>query len=139
MRPCCPSAYTKPHQTRQCPALKFPQCTGAIPPSLGQLTNLQVLWLNNNKLQGASVLSQFSKCLFEKRIARTGPPLPETLCLLAPLVPTLEKLDLGGNKLGGTITDDISSFTKLTELALYKMNLDGASRRITHPTPAEAN
>ena len=35
------------------------------------------------------------------------------------------KLDLGWNKLGGTITDDIAAFTKLTELGLYDMELKG--------------
>ena len=45
--------------------------------------------------------------------------------LLAPLAPTLEKLNLGDNKLGGTITDDITAFTKLTELFLYDMGLGG--------------
>ena len=38
---------------------------------------------------------------------------------------TLEKLELGGNKLGGTITDDITAFTKLTELRLFGMDLKG--------------
>ena len=60
--------------------------------------------------------------------SRTGPPLPEKLRLLAPLAPTLEKLNLSLNKLGGTITDDIAAFTKLTELKLYGMNLEGASK-----------
>ena len=54
-----------------------------------------------------------------------GPPLPETLRLLAPLASNLKKLYLGGNKLGGTITDDIAAFTKLTELVLYSMDLEG--------------
>ena len=54
-----------------------------------------------------------------------GPPLPETLRLLAPLAPKLEELNLGGNKLGGTITDDITAFTKLTELGLSDMGLGG--------------
>ena len=59
--------------------------------------------------------------------SRAGPPLPETLRLLAPLAPTLEKLRLGGgNKLGGTITGDIAAFTKLTELSLSDMDLKGA-------------
>ena len=40
--------------------------------------------------------------------SRAGPPLDETLGLLAPLAPTLVELHLGGNKLGGTITDDIA-------------------------------
>ena len=56
-----------------------------------------------------------------------GPPLPETLRLLAPLASNLEMLSLGGNKLGGTITDDISAFTKLTTLSLTGMGLEGES------------
>ena len=63
----------------------------------------------------------------EKRIARTGPSLPETLQLLAPLASTLEQLNLGGNELGGTVTPDIAMFTKLTELSLCFMGLEGAS------------
>ena len=55
----------------------------------------------------------------------TGPLLDETLRMLKPLAPTLETLGLGGNKLGGTITDDIAAFTKLTELRLFGMDLKG--------------
>ena len=57
--------------------------------------------------------------------SRSGPPLDETLRLLVPLASTLDKLNLGGNELGGTITDDIAAFTKLTELTLNGMGLDG--------------
>ena len=64
----------------------------------------------------------------EKRIVRAGPPLPETLRLLSPLAPTLEKLNLSSNKLGGTMTGDIMVFTKLTELGLADMSLEGESR-----------
>ena len=35
------------------------------------------------------------------------------------------KLNLGGNELGGTITDDIAAFTKLTSLSLGRMDLKG--------------
>ena len=45
--------------------------------------------------------------------------------MLLPLAPTLETLDLGGNKLGGTITDDIASFMKLNFLYLALMGLQG--------------
>ena len=48
------------------------------------------------------------------------------LRMLAPLASTLQILHLGGNQLGGTITDDITTFTKLTELNLAAMNLVGA-------------
>ena len=54
-----------------------------------------------------------------------GPPLPETLRLLSSLASNLDILSLGGNKLGGTITDGIALFTKLTELNLYDMGLEG--------------
>ena len=60
-----------------------------------------------------------------------GPPLPETLRLLAPLASNLEILSLGRNKLGGTITDDIAVFTKLTELRLSDMCLEGVCSFIT--------
>ena len=45
--------------------------------------------------------------------------------MLKPLAPTLKMLNLGGNKLGGTITDDIAAFTKLTQLSLMGMDLKG--------------
>ena len=45
--------------------------------------------------------------------------------MLLPLAPTLEKLALGGNELGGTITDDIASFAKLNKLHLARMGLKG--------------
>ena len=48
------------------------------------------------------------------------------LRMLLPLAPTLETLDLGNNKLGGgTITDDIATFTKLAELNLGGTDLEG--------------
>ena len=56
---------------------------------------------------------------------RTGPTLDETLRMLLPLAPTLETLALNGNKLGGTITDDIASFVKLNTLYLSDMGLKG--------------
>ena len=55
-----------------------------------------------------------------------GPPLPETLQLLARLA-NLEVLSLGGNALGGTITADVEVFTKLKKLDLHGMGLDGNS------------
>ena len=45
--------------------------------------------------------------------------------MLLPLAPTLERLDLDGNKLGGTITDDIASFAKLNTLRLRGVGLKG--------------
>ena len=45
--------------------------------------------------------------------------------MLLPLAPTLETLGLGGNELGGTITDDIASFAKLSTLVLEDMGIKG--------------
>ena len=45
--------------------------------------------------------------------------------MLKPLTPTLECLDLRGNQLRGTITDDIAAFTKLSYLDLQGMDLKG--------------
>ena len=45
--------------------------------------------------------------------------------MLLPLAPTLETLALRGNKLGGTITDDIASFAKVKHLDLQGMGLKG--------------
>ena len=58
--------------------------------------------------------------------------------LLAPLTSTLEQLNLGGNKLGGTVTPDIAAFTKLTRLALNGMGLEGASLGLPRHTCSEA-
>ena len=67
----------------------------------------------------------FSATNKAKCATRAGPSLNETLRLLAPLAPKLEKLYLSGNKLGGTITDGIAAFTKLTDLRLIGMGLEG--------------
>merc|ERR1719231_68620 len=81
------------------------ELSGTIPESFGGLSTLQTLNLYGNAL--------------------TGPPLPATLRLLAPLAPTLEVLRLDHNELGGAITDDIAAFTNLTALLLEEMGLEG--------------
>ena len=53
--------------------------------------------------------------------------------MLRPLASTLETLNLGLNKLGGTITGDITAFTKLSELYLSNMGLEGAWYDQTYP------
>ena len=99
---------------------------GTITDDIAAFTKLSVLMLYNMGLEGAWYDQTYpNKNETALAIARTGPPLPETLRLLAPLAPTLEKLHLSYNKLGGTITADIVVFTKLTELGLDDMNLQG--------------
>ena len=65
------------------------------------------------------------------RVARTGPSLDEALQLIVPFASTLEKLGLSYNELGGTVTPDIAAFTKLRELELSKMGLEGAWLGVT--------
>ena len=96
---------------------------GTITGDIVVFTKLTGLGLAGMNLQGAVCSSAPPQTRIEKRFARAGPPLPETLQLLAPLAPTLEKLHLGGNKLGGTITDDIAAFTGLTEPFLAALSL----------------
>ena len=107
-------------------------CAGVIPESIGKPINLQTLDLFNNNLSGTCVYLVLDQCDTKRSQLRSescaGPPLTETLRLLAPLASNLEILSLGGNKLGGTITDDIAVFTKLTELRLYEMGLEGERR-----------
>ena len=68
-------------------------------------------------LSGSVVATEIMLCC-------TGPPLPETLKLLAPLA-NLEELSLGGNKLGGAITTNVAAFKKLKKLDLHRMGLVG--------------
>ena len=60
----------------------------------------------------------------ESMLCCAGPPLPEALKLLAPLA-NIEKLYLGLNNLGGTVTADVAVFKKLKTLDLSFMGLDG--------------
>ena len=57
--------------------------------------------------------------------------------MLLPFAPTLGTLYLSGNKLGGTITDDIASFTKLKNLSLSEMGLKGTFAQ--HPAYTREN
>ena len=97
-----------------------------LPSNIGKLGDIWELNLSNSSLHGALCPVQQNSQL--KCESHAGPPLPETLRLLAPLAPTLEMLHLGSNELGGTITDDIAAFTKLTDLDLSDMNLEGESK-----------
>ena len=114
-------------------------CTGTIPPSIGGLSSLQTLDLSLNRLSGTScVFLVYVQCDTKRSQLRSescaGPPLPETLRLLAPLASNLESLNLSDNELGGTITTNIAAFTKLTCLRLLGMGLEGASLGIPRYT-----
>ena len=74
---------------------------GAIPPELGDLTNLQVLWLGHNELIGA---------------------IPPELGDLT----NLQVLILGSNELIGAIPPELGDLTNLQELYLWGNDLIGA-------------
>ena len=92
-------------------------------------TKLKCLALLSMQLKGAHVdviLPRYACFLHWHGVHALGPPLPDTLRLLTPLTATLEQLSLEANELlGGTITSEISAFTKLTRLSLGSIGLTG--------------
>ena len=75
--------------------------SGSLPSSLGNLTNLEVLWLYDNQLSGS---------------------LPSSLGNLT----NLEVLDLSSNQLSGSIPSELGRLTKLEWLGLYENQLSGS-------------
>ena len=82
------------------------------------------------QVRSAPVLSTSLLVQLKGRCVVAGPPLHETIKLLSPLT-NLEVLALSGNKMGGRFTAEVAAFTKLNELSLVDMGLDGTSLR-TH-------
>ena len=74
--------------------------SGTIPAEIGQLTQLQSLWLNNNQLSGT---------------------IPASIGLLT----QLQTLSLSTNQLSGTIPVEIGQLTKLTSLSLNQNQFSG--------------
>ena len=105
-----------------------------LPSNIGELgDDITTLSLSSCSLRGAALpiippptKANCGRHESDEQIAHAGPPLGETLQLLKPLASTLEKLDLRDNKLGGTLTEDISAYGKLTELRLSGMGIGGA-------------
>ena len=92
-------------------------------------TTLKEINVNNNML-GGTITNDFG--VFKELVTLElenagveGPPLPETLHILAALAPTLKELNLNRNLLGGTISAEIMNFTKLTDLNLRETGLEG--------------
>ena len=101
------------------------QLTGAIPPELGNLTNLRSLRLSGNQLTGpippelGNLIS-----LEELRLGRnqlTGPIPPELGNLIS-----LEELRLSRNQLMGAIPSELGNLTNLEYLDLGGNQLTGA-------------
>ena len=100
------------------------QLTGEIPPGLGNLANLQGLWLLRNQLTGqiptelGSLANLKYLELWENQL--TG-QIPTELANLA----NLQNLSLGGNQLTGQIPTELGGLANLQVLSLRENQLTG--------------
>ena len=97
---------------------------GSIPPELGNLTKLSLLWLHKNNLGGPipSELGNLSR-LTALGLSDNGlsGPVPSELGNLT----NLARLYLERNRLSGSIPSEFDNLTFLTELSLYDNPLYG--------------
>ena len=123
--------------------------SGVIPPELGNLANLQFLWLSGNGLVGAipSELGRLSNLqslgLYNTRLTGSIPPELGGLSYLGRLflgdnqlsgaIPSelgrlshLELLELEHNRLSGAIPSELGRLSNLTQLRLNGNQLSGA-------------
>ncbi len=98
---------------------------GSIPAELGQLTNLQSLYLNDNELTGSipAELGQLTNLqyLYLRDNELTG-SIPAELGQLT----NLKVLSLDGNELTGSIPAELGQLTNLQNLFLYNNELTGS-------------
>ena len=102
--------------------------SGAIPPSLGNLANLQTLGLAYNQLSGAiphelgNLANLRELCLGGNRLSDAIPPELGNLA-------NLQVLCLGGNRLSGAIPPELGNLAELQGLFLNDNPLSGALPR----------
>jgi hypothetical protein len=98
---------------------------GSIPESLGNLTNLTTLYLQLNELSGSipsslgSLTNLVNLHLYENELSGS---IPESLSTLT----NLTKLHLYRNQLSGSIPASLSALTKLKSLDLSRNQLSGS-------------
>ena len=100
------------------------QLSGQIPPSLGQLSDLEYLSLRNNQLTGGIpvALGNLSNLTWlHLGVNQLSGVIPSSLGRLT----NLEKLVLGHNQLTGTVPSELGSLSNLTELWLGGNQLSG--------------
>ena len=116
--------------------LNLNQLSGPIPPQLGNLDNLQGLYLTNNQLSGPipPQLGDLDNLLelFLNRNQLTSPIPPELSNLSS-----LNYLYLGGNKLSGHIPTELSNLSNLKNLFLGGNVLSGPIPLELQMTPLE--
>ncbi|KAJ7959019.1 Receptor protein kinase-like protein [Quillaja saponaria] len=99
--------------------------SGRIPATIGNLSNLETLYLCPNNLSGfipeeVGKLNKLSTiCFFQNKLSG---PIPFSITNLT----NLNELNLGENKLSGSIPIAIGNLTKLTRLGLFINNLSGS-------------
>ncbi len=99
--------------------------TGSIPPELGNLTNLQTLFLSTNELTGSipSELGNLAKLehlnLFQNQLTGSIPPELGNLA-------NLQELELSYNQLTGSIPSELGNLANLQELSIYSNQLTGS-------------
>lgn len=97
---------------------------GSIPSTIGELTELYLLFLHQNQLSGTipDEIGNLTKLrwfgLQENQVVGT---IPSSIGLLT----NMEILDFGNNQLSGEIPEEIYNLTKLSGLQLFKNNIEG--------------
>ncbi len=101
------------------------QLNGTIPAEIGNLTNLQGLWLYDNQLSGSippslgNLTSLQQLYIFDCQLSGS---IPSSLGNLS----SLHELGLGGNQLSGAIPAELGGLASLQVLHLYGNQLSGA-------------
>ncbi|WP_420449635.1 M66 family metalloprotease [Candidatus Palauibacter sp.] len=103
--------------------------SGTIPPELGSLANLEVLWLFLNDLTG-EIPAQLGNLTRLEVLSIGDNPLSGRIPPELGGLPALRDLDLGRTNLSGPIPPELGQLPSLTFLGLCANNLSG-------PVPAE--
>ena len=98
--------------------------TGSIPSTLGNLTSLTNLWLNNNQLTG-SIPSELGDLTNLTQLYLNNNQLTGTIPPKLGDLTSLDRLWLYVNQLTGTIPSELGDLTNLTNLSLHNNQLTG--------------
>ncbi len=98
--------------------------TGTIPAQLGNLTNLEILYLGSNKLTG-TVPTQLSSLANLKQLHLFNNELSGTIPAELGALTNLRSLNLSRNRLTGAIPAQLGNLTNLLDLSLHSNHLTG--------------
>ena len=100
------------------------ELSGAVPPELADLSNLKVLWLGHNELTAAIPPELADLSNLQRLVLGHNKLIGEIPPRLGSLT-KLQVLDLGHNELIGTIPPTLGTLTNLQELYLWGNELSG--------------